>query len=69
MKLKNIKQGMMVKIKSMCRVLQRDSDYEVGDTYEVKEIVHEGVAVFTKDKSDYWYFAPNQLSKINKEST
>ena len=60
----NYKAGDLVKILSMDKILERDSDYTVGEVCEVLSTDDDEVKVYTADKSDYWYFTPYQLELV-----
>jgi hypothetical protein len=62
---KEFKAGQSVRIDSMDHVLEVDKDYVIGEICEVIRTNEEGrVEVYTSDKSDYWYFDPDQLTLI-----
>ena len=63
------KQGDMVEIISMGLSLKEDGDYEIGDVCEVAEVLtgerSHDYAVWTTDKSNFWYFYEKELKHAN----
>ena len=62
--MKKFKEGDKVEIVGMDPSLR--GDYEIGDICEIRDLNEEGLSdytVFTKDRTDFWYFDEKELEK------